>query len=163
MQYNTKQFDSSKHDIFKALVLEQPHANNLIDISSNVAVCQVAFIDKKSKHRGKTLVCSTHKPLIYGLECGATLGFVDVYDMKRASQMSESEWTMANIDQDKRAPLMNKYALFLKNPRRVIEMPFSGTPGFYHAVYDKDEIMEYPTAKINVDNIKKLLNEKILY
>lgn len=163
MQHDTKLFDNTKHDIFKALVLEQPHANNLIDISSNVAVCQVAFIDKKSKHRGKTLVCSTHEPLIYGLECGATLGFVDAYDMKRASQMSESEWTMANIDQDKRAPLMNKYALFLKNPRRVIEMPFSGTPGFYHVVYDKDEIMEYPTAKINIDNIKKLLNEKILY
>lgn len=157
MQYEAKSYNQLKHDIFVALAIQQPYASNLAEGSHTIA-----FVDKNIEHRGQVLLCSTYKPEIYGLECGATLAFADIVDVKHSSELTQEEWEEAGIEREARDRYKHSYVVFIENPEKVIEMPFSGDPGLQNAVFDKDEIMKYPIVlHVDMKGVKKAIkNEK---
>ena len=157
MQYEAKTYNQLKHDIFVALAIQQPYASNLAEGSHSIA-----FVDKNIEHRGQVLLCSTHKPDIYGLECGATLALANIANVKHSSEFTQEDWQEAGIDRDARDRYKHSYGVFIENSEKVIEMPFSGDPGLQEAIFDKDEIMKYPSVlHVDMKGIKKAIkNEK---
>lgn len=155
MQYRAETYNQQDHDCYKALALQQPHASNIADGSHSIA-----FVDYKVKHKGEILICSTHQPEVYGLECGATLALAKLVDVKHTSKFTEADWIEAGIEREARDQYKHFYGLFISDVEKVIEMPFSGSVGLYEAVYTKGEIMKYPTV-LHVD--MKGIKETIKY
>lgn len=145
MQYRLDKFDAAEHDKYQTLVLPQPHASNLSEKHTNIA-----FIEDKVKYRGEILICSTHKPDIFGLECGATLALATLINAKHTSKFTDEEWIAANVSKDARDQYKHKYGIFIDNVERVVEIPYSGDQGFSESVYTKGEIIKYPTV-LHVD------------
>lgn len=157
MQYEAKSYNQQKHDKYIALAIQQPYASNLAEGSHSIA-----FVDKNIEHRGLVLLCSTHKPEIYGLECGATLAFASLVNVKHSSKFTQEDWLEAGIENEARDKYKHSYGIFIENPKRVVEMPFSGDLGIQEAIFDKEDIIEYPTTlQVDMKGIRKAIkNEK---
>lgn len=140
MQYSSKQYDPELHDRFRALTVKQPYADDLVNGSKTIEVRS-----RKTSYRGDLLICSSASPVYPGMQSGCTLGFVELYDIKPVSEFTKEDWDNTRIPIDKRKNITKGYGWFMRNPRRVIEMPIKGQLGIYNLVYTKDVIMEYPT------------------
>lgn len=168
MQYSLDKYDEQQHEKYQCLVLPQPSASNLISKLSNFedgtshGHKSVVFLDEQIDYRGEILICSTEKPNVHGLECGATLGFVQLVDVKHASLFTEEDWDRADVAENKRKAYKDSFGLFLINPERIVEFPFNGNPGFYEMVYTRDVLIKYPTTiHVDMKGIKKAQeNEK---
>ena len=144
MQYRNEDYDPILHDRFKALSVKQPYAEY---IASGVKGIEVR--SKPTKYRGEILICASRdgKTSDDAPGYGCTLAFVELYDCKPLSELTDDEWNRAKLSGDLRAKLQSKgsgWAWFLRNPRRVIEFPVKGQLGIFNLVYTKDVIMPYP-------------------
>lgn len=157
MQYRSKDYDAEKHDIFKALTVKQPYANDLVTAAykdENGTVFGVKSIEVRSRgtdYRGDLLICSSAKPEYPCMESGVTLGLVELYDVKPVSEFTAEDWDNTRIPHSKRAGIKKGFGWLMRNPRRVIEYPIKGQLGIYNLVYTKGDIMEYPRQMI-LDN-----------
>lgn len=145
MQYDVKNYDPIFHDKFKALSVKQPYAGYIADGEKTIEVRS-----KKTSYRGKLLICASKdgKPLEDAPGYGCTLAFVDLYDCKPLSELTDDDWKLTKIPDNvvENLKKSNKgYGWFMKNARRVIEFPVKGQLGIFNLIYTKDVIMEYPT------------------
>lgn len=156
MQFRADAYNPQEHERYQTLALKQPHASNIAD-----GVHSIAFVDYNVKHKGEILICSTHQPDIYGLECGATLALAKLVNTKHTSKFTEDDWEEAGIEREARDQYKHFYGLFIKDVEKVVEMPFSGPEGFYCTVYTKDEIIKYPTVlHVDMKGIKKAIKHE---
>lgn len=160
MQYENKSFNPDIHDRFKALTVKQPYASALVEYSTTKLVgiapmfeemetrrLGVKCIEVRSRatsYRGDLLICSSAKPEIAGLMSAATLGFVELYDIKPVSEFTPEDWENTRIPEEKRKNIKGGYGWLMRNPRRVIEFPIKGQLGIYNLVYTKGVIFQYP-------------------
>jgi len=145
MQYRNVDYNPDLHDRFKALTVKQPYANNLIDSDDGkFAYKSIEVRRRPTKYRGDLLICSSASPIIYGLENGVTLGFVELYDIKPISEFTPEDWENTLIPEDKRHLFKKGFGWMMRKPRPVIEYPIKGQLGIYNLVYTKGDIMEYP-------------------
>lgn len=165
MQYKPKDYNEEIHDRFKALTVKQPYASNLIEFSHKKGDYDFAYKSievrrKPTKYRGDVLICSSHKPIIYGLESGVSIGFVELYDIKPISEFTPEDWENTMISEDQRKLYKNGFGWMMRNPRKVIEFPIYGQLGIWNLIYSKAVIVEYPKNVILDDKIWKKINNE---
>jgi len=140
MQYNPKDYNPAMHDKFFALTVKQPYASKLA-----LGQKKIEVRSKNTTYRGDLLICSSQKPIIDGCISGATLGLVELYDVKPISEFTEDDWDATRIDLETRAKIKGGWGWLVRNPRPVIEFPIKGQLGIYSLIYTKDTIIPYPT------------------
>jgi len=152
MQYKNEEYNPEIHDRFRALTVKQPYADMLVKAAYRdgngvvYPVKQIEVRSKPTKYRGDLLVCSSATPVYPGKISGATLGFVELYDVKPVYEFTLEDWAGTCINNvEERDKYKNGYGWFVRNPRKVVEMPIKGQLGIYNLVYTKDDIIEYPT------------------
>lgn len=164
MQYKNTEYNAEIHDRYPALTVKQPFADNLVEFEKEIngvryAIKSIELRSKKTKFRGDLLITSSANPVLHGLYSGVTLGFVELYGVKPAKDLTAEEWEQTTIPECDRKKYMNGYAWLMRNPRRVIEYPIIGQVGIWNLVYTKGDIMEYPRA-LKVDKESYLLLNK---
>ena len=156
MQYPSKEYNPEKHDVFNALTVKQPYAEDLVaasrkDEDGNIyGVKSIEVRSRNTTYRGDVLICSSRNPVLPDLQSGVTLGLVELYDVKPVSEFTPEDWENTRIPVEKRAKVTKGYGWLMRNPRRVIEFPIKGQLGIYKIVYTKGEIITYP-QKIVID------------
>lgn len=156
MQVDLRKYDPSKHVRYRALSVKQPYAQLLIEGSKYIEVRS-----RNTTYRGDLLLCSSRKPEFPGMMSGVTLGFIELYATKPVAEFTEEDWRHTRVPRDMWGKFEGGYGWLMRNPRRVVEIPVKGMLGIYTAVFEKDDIVEYPTAmtidKKGWDYIKKQL------
>lgn len=148
MQIKAELYNPVEHDRYKCLTVKQPFADLLTcclwrnDLGENIAAKSIEVRSKDTSYRGELLICSSKKPELYGRLCGVTCGFVELYDTKPVEQFTARDWAATCIPEGMRPK--TGYGWYMRNPRRVIEMPIKGQLGFYNLIVPKGDIMEYP-------------------
>lgn len=137
MQYKRSEYDAEKHDIFKALSVKQPHANNIAK-----GLKRIELRNQGTKYRGDVLICSSAKPVLEDMMSGCSICLVEIYEVKRVSDLTDAEKKFCCVSDTLLAEY--EFAWFLRNPRKVIEFPVKGQLGIYNLVYTEGCIIEYP-------------------
>lgn len=162
MQYKPTQYDPRDHDSIKALTVKQPYATNLVtsayvdESGTRFGVKSIELRSYKTKFRGDILICSSQKPVIYGMDSGVMVGYVEMYDIKKASDFTPYDWECTGIPEKDREPYKKYYGWMMRNPRRVVEFEVTGQLGIFNLIYTKDTVMLYP-EKLVVDKKDYLL------
>ena len=150
MQIEAKYYDPAVHDVYKALTVKQPYADLLTQVEFRDTKGEyharktVEVRSRDTKYRGDLLICSSAKPELPGRMSGVTCGFVELYYTKRIEDFTEADWAATCIPENERP--RKGFGWFMRNPRRVVEMPIKGMLGLYKLVVPKDDITEYPRA-----------------
>lgn len=150
MQLDKNKYNPDIHDKFRGLSVKQPYADLLTkatyrDEDGNYYADKTIEVrTRNTNYRGDILICSSKNPVIEGRESGVTCGFVELYETKRVEDLTEQEWVETCIPFNQRP--RKGWAWFVRNPRRVVEMPVKGQLGFYDIVVPKGDITEYPRA-----------------
>lgn len=167
MQIKNADFNPELHDRYHALTVRQPYAKHLVtpayvDDGTTYGVKSIEVRSRSTNYRGDLLVCSSANPVIPGYDSGVTLGFVELYDVRPIETFTEQDWLNTCIPVEHRPK--KGFGWFVRNPRRVVEMPIKGQLGIYYLVTPKDDITEYPTVcridKESWEIIKKKTNGK---
>lgn len=139
MQYSFKQYDSEKHDLWKALTVKQPYANYLIDNEKTIEVRS-----RNTSYRGDLMICSASVPVIAGngKVSGVTLGLVELYDVKPIKDFTPEDWERTKIPKEKREKITKGYGWLMRNARPVVHKPVKGQLGIYNLVFTKGEITD---------------------
>ena len=143
MQHKNEDYEPTLHDRFKALSVKQPYAGMIASGEKTIEVRT-----KPTKYRGELLIYASKDGKADGIPgYGCTLAFVELYACRPLSELTAEEWKNTKLTgiEASRAKEKGGFAWFLRNPRRVIEYPVKGQLGIFNLVYDKGEIMEYPT------------------
>lgn len=141
--------ECESYDIYKALTVKQPYANDLVNAAYKEGNIVYGFksIEVRSRnthYRGDVLVCSSAKPTYPHMLSGAALGLVELYDVKRVEDFTEEDWLCTRIPIKKRANIKSGYGWMMRNPRKVIEVPVKGKLGLCDLSFLPDEIIPYP-------------------
>ena len=150
MQIDRQFYNPDIHDKFRGLSVKQPYADLLTkatyrDEDGNYYADKTIEVrTRNTNYRGDILICSSKNPVIQGRESGVTCGFVELYETKRVEDLTEQEWVETCIPFNQRP--RKGWAWFVRNPRRVVEMPFKGQLGFYDIVVPKGDLTEYPRS-----------------
>lgn len=155
MQYKRKDYDPNIHDIFKALSVKQPYADFIA-----YGVKDIEIRKKATKYRGELLICSSR----YGRKSekesgyGCTLAFVELYDCKPASELTDDEWKRTYIPEEIIARIKELgccYAWFLRRPSLVIELPVKGQLGIFNLVITKGKVKKIKSINVSIGNNEK--------
>lgn len=151
MQINSKDYDEKLHDRFKALTVRQPYAGMIVtpayvDGDVTYGIKSIEVRNRTTNYRGELLVCSSAVPQFPGMMSGVTLGMVELYDVKPASEFTDEDWANTGIPENEREPYRNGYGYMLRNPRPVVEMPVKGQLGIYNLVMPKGDMTFYPNV-----------------
>lgn len=150
MQIDKKDYNAELHDVYKALTVKQPFADLLTKVTGRDAEGQftadktIEVRSRATKYRGDLLICSSAKPEIPGRMSGVVCGFVEVYDCKPVEDFTEADWEATCLPDAERAKTHKGWGWFVRNPRRVVEMPIKGKLGLYDLIVPKDDITIYP-------------------
>lgn len=139
MQYTIKDYDPEKHDKFRALSVKQPYAQRIITGEKTIEVRSL-----NTTHRGDVMICSSQAPVLEGYMSGATLGLVELYDVKPIEDFTPEDWEATTIPPEDRPKITRGFGWMLRNPRRVVEFPVKGQLGVWNLVFTKGLIIEYP-------------------
>lgn len=148
MQINKNDYNPEIHDKFRGLSVKNPYASWLTRIEyvdgDNVTHARktIEVRSRNTTYRGDVLICSSAKPVLSGMMSGVTLGFVDLYDVKRVEDFTGEDWAATCIPENERPK--HGFGWMMRNPRPVVEMPVSGQLGFYDVVVPKNDIVIYP-------------------
>lgn len=149
MQYKNCEYNPELHDRWRALTVRQPFAQYLVtaafvDNGTVYGAKSIEVRNRATNYRGELLICSSATPVIPGMESGVTLGIVELYDVRPIDTFTAEDWEQTCIPVEQRP--QKGYGWFLRNPRRVVEMPIKGQLGIYNLVCPKDDITVYPAA-----------------
>lgn len=148
MQHKIEEYKPEAHEAFKALSVKQPYASDLVleagwdDEGHTYGWKSIEVRSRPTKFRGDVLICSAAQPSLPDKICGATLGFVELYDVKPVSEFTAADWEVTRIPESERP--RKGYGWMMRNPRRVIELPIKGQLGIFTLVMDAGDIVEYP-------------------
>lgn len=151
MQINAKLYDPDRHVKFRALTVKQPFADCLItaafsDDGITFAEKSVEIRSHRIKYRGDILICSSCKGLGRSERNGVTVGFIELYDVRPVADFTEDVWYKTRVSRENWGMIKKGFGWFFRNPRPVVEMPTKGQMGLWNAVFDKGDIITYPTA-----------------
>ena len=133
MQFAVSDFDAARCDRYRAVSLFEPWTRFVFGRGR-----AIIFLSKYTDCRGEMLICSAGPK-------GQTIGLVDAVDCFPASQMMDDEWSDACAMKSEREKRFKDFALFVENPRRVVEFPAHGPVGeIWDYICPKGELMEYP-------------------
>ena len=139
MQYELKEYDREIHDRFRALIVKQPYANRISEGQKTVELRT-----RKTSFRGDLVICSSLYPEFEGLENGCTICLVELYDVKKVSDLTDEEIKKTCLHPKAGYWKHAKYAYMLRNPRKLIEFPVKGQLGIWNLIYTKETIIPYP-------------------
>ena len=148
MQIDNRLYDPAQHDKFHALCVKQPYADRLVRIvrqdefGDYHAMKEIEVRSRNTKYRGDILICASASPAVPGLPSGATVGLVELYDVKPVAEFTEADWAATCIPAGERPA--TGYGWLMRNPRPVVEMPVKGRLGIYDLIVPKGDITQYP-------------------
>lgn len=166
MQLELKEYNPEIHDKFRALSVKQPHADLLTVVEYRDqegeyhAAKTVELRSRNTNYRGDLLICSSANPSnLPGHPAGVTCGLVELYDVKPIEEFTPEDWTASCVPEKDRPH--SGFGWFMRNPRRVVEMPIKGKLGFYDIVVPKGDITPYPRVlKFGDDGLALLQKRK---
>lgn len=153
MQYKRSEYDAELHQMYPALSVKQPYASFLVEDSFEIdgvtyGVKQIEVRKKPTKFRGDLLICASKSAKCEDLPIGVMVGFVELYDCKPVSKFNDEDWAKTQIPPEDRAEYKKGYGWYMRNPRKVVELPVTGQLGIFNLVFTKDTIVEYPKSVI---------------
>lgn len=162
MQIDARLYDPAQHDRFRALCVKQPWADLLtrvewMDERGEYHAAKTIEVRSRITHyRGDLLICSSAKPSdLAGHPAGVTCGLVELHAVKRVEDFTPEDWAATCIPEGERP--RTGWGWFVRNPRRVVEMPVRGQLGIYNLVVPKGDITEYPRVlRLGEDGYKKI-------
>jgi len=163
-----KDFDKNKHDIFDCLFVKQPIASMLIEkgVNPNEGVRTAVLTEDLPPAGVRTiLVCSKLEPTIPHLDCGCTIGVLEVHSTKQVKDLDLEDWDKLGIQKSHRKKYLNYYMVEFRNPQMVIPMPaYELDKGFHQIAFDKEEIMGY-NQYVSLDRkaLKKITRKSKLW
>jgi len=120
----------------KAISLHQPWASMIADGRKTIETRSWP-----TNYRGELLICSTKKPIIYGLPTGMALCIVRVVACRRMMEWDEGK---------ARCPVYDgAYSWFLEDLLKIKPFPVKGSQGFFEVDMDfstKEETC-YPSGQ----------------
>lgn len=148
MQYPKKEYDSDKHDLFKALTVKQPFARDLVEVgykdeNHEYGIKSIEVRSKKTNYRGDLIITSSKTPEYPNMISGAVLGRVELYDVKHVKDFTPEDWDRTRIPHERRN-IKKGYGWFFRNPRKIVEFPVVGQNNIWNLVFTKGTIFEYP-------------------
>lgn len=148
MRYLIEEYNPEKHDLYKALVVDQPSASALFRsfcVKDGIKYAEISALPKgrKTTYRGDILIIAGAKS-ISGLEKDCFLGFVELYDCKPIGEVTKEELKFAGYPENIKFRKNLGWVWFFRNLRRVVELPIVGCRGFFDLVYSKGYIVKYP-------------------
>nr|DAV45471.1 MAG TPA: ASCH domain protein [Caudoviricetes sp.] len=165
MQIDITEYDALKHDVFRALSVKQPFANDLVNIAyedddgNSYGFKSIEVRSRCTSYRGKLLICSSKTPKIPNMQSGCVLGFVEVYGVKRVEDFTDEDWDKTRIPRARLAEIKTGWGWLVRNPIRVVELPIKGQLGIFNALFEKGDIVEYPqVCKVDKEDFE-LLNK----
>ena len=158
MQYSYKEFDKDKHDFWKALMLDNPNATQLV--TPLIEIDRITYSEReveirrnKTDYRGDLMICSSGNKKVSGMENNVSLGLVELYDIKSIEDLEKEDWDKLRMPDNQKSRIKKGYVWFFRNPRRVIEFPVINKLGLFNLVYKKDTIIEYPkVVKLDINS-----------
>ncbi|WP_281724468.1 hypothetical protein [Hoylesella shahii] len=167
MQIKITEYDALKHDVFRALSVKQPFANDLVNIAyedddgNSYGFKSIEVRSRCTSYRGKLLICSSQSPKIPNMQSGCALGFVEVYGVKRVKDFTDEDWDNTRIPRARRSEIKSGWGWLMRNPKRVVELPIKGQLGIFNIAFEKGDIVEYPRiVKVGRDDFNLLNKEK---
>lgn len=152
MQIHPSKYNPDSHEKFRALTVKQPFADCLITPAFTDAD-GVTFGEKsvelrshRIKYRGDILICASSKGCAQSGRNGVAVGLVELYDCKSVAEFTEDDWIKSRVPREIWGKITKGWGWFFRNPRPTIEMPTKGQLGLWTAVYDRGDIITYPTA-----------------
>lgn len=139
-----KGYDAEVHDLYHCLGLAPELAERLTEIVMEIdgepqAEVSVILQPRCTKYRGDILIGAVGKKEDKE-QHSYVCGLVDLYDIKPCREFSD--WQRAAIPPG--ADRAQWFAWFLRNPRRIIEMPYRLRKDFYTLIIPKGDITVYP-------------------
>lgn len=165
MQRERKDYDPVLHESYRALVVKQPYASGLVepyrtDGEHVYAMKSIEVRSLRTAYRGDVLICSSAKPEVEGLTSGATMGIVELYDVKPLEEFTPEDWEETGIPEEERGRYKG-FGWMMRDPRRVVEIPTKGQLGLFTIVFDKGDIVEYPRKLIIDERSWKLIKRQM--
>ena len=165
MQRDRRDYAPERHERFRALVVKQPYADRLVepyrtDGEHVYAMKSIEVRSLNTSYRGDVLICSSAKPEVEGLTSGATMGIVELYDVKPLEEFTPEDWEETGIPEGERERYRG-YGWLMRDPRRVVEIPTKGQLGLFTIVFDKGDIVEYPRKLIIDERSWKLIKRQM--
>lgn len=151
MQYSLKDYNPEKHDRFHAVIIPQPYAQGCVNFNGKDGEYSTVIRSRNTDYRGDVLICAAEKPVLIDFQSGCTLGMAELYEVKRVEDLTAEELESIHIAKKHK----KKWVYFLRNPRRVIEMPINEdllTRTTKELIFSKGDIIEYP-KKVVLDKL----------
>lgn len=141
------------HSIKKAIVTSVARAKDIFSVITEIDEHEIGIVScilkrKKTEHTGETLICSTGSEIMKSIDpySNSLHGSVDLYLVKPTSEFTELDWKRTGIGSKQRVRFDNWYGYFLRDPKKMVEMPFAGPHGMYDIAYDAQDLIYYPTS-----------------
>lgn len=144
-----KEYDAEVHGIYQCLGLLPELAEKVTNVECVIdgepqAEVSVILQPKSTQYRGDLLIGAVKSKEKQSNKPGSYLcGFVELWDVRPCRGLQPDDWKRAVIPP--KADRVQWWAWFVRNPRRVVEVPQSFKKGYFKAIIPKDEITEYPT------------------
>lgn len=110
---------------YKALTVKQPWADKIASGAKTIEVRS-----RRTYYRGRLLITSSQKPKKG--KTGVAICTVELYDCKPVSELSRAEMYATGIPEYRWEKMKGKYGWFLRNPRRVKNIPVKGQLGIFN-------------------------------
>lgn len=133
------EFNPELHESYKALVVKQPYAQAIAE-----GIKTIEVRSRRTKYRGKVLICSSKSPVYPNMMSGCTLAIADIAGQKPISEFTQDDWNNTRIPIEKRKTISKGWGWILDNIERVVELPCSGRLGIFNIYFDKGDIIPYP-------------------
>ena len=133
MQYKLTEYNPEVHDIFVCLSVKNPYARMIAEGKKTVELRS-----RNVKYRGELVICSSSVP--EGEDSGCTLAIANLYDVKKAKDLTPQEWEMTGIPEDKRYLYAKNTAWMLKDSRPIKKVPIKGQLGIYRIALTKGDL-----------------------
>lgn len=158
MQTRLRDYDSEKHDIFKALTVKQPFADLISEGKKTIELRT-----KNTSYRGKIIICSSANPKVENRMSGVTICEVDLIDVVPVDEMTEAQKNATFLDRKNIYWQKARYGWVLANSKRIMEFPVSGQLGIWNLYFEKDVLIPYPIYTSLNFKKKSKSNKRVKY
>lgn len=133
MQYKLTEYDEKLHDIFSCLSVKDPYATMIAQGKKTIELRS-----RDVKFRGQIIICCSSTPQTGS--SGHAIAVSELYDTKRAKDLTPEEWDMTGIPALGRPAYSKKVAWMLRDSKPIKPVPVKGQLGIYRIALSKGDI-----------------------
>ena len=152
---------------YKALSVKQPWAEKIARLEK-----KIELRSQNTHYRGEIVICASAKrdrqsEYLPDIPHGCTVCLAEIYDCIPFSQLNEEQLKSVTVEMRDIETSVGSgiykynpnYAWFLRNVRRVVEIPMKGQLGIFNLDLGDMELTEYPKALTNME-LNRILSKE---